>query len=131
MPFFKWPLSQSTVRNGETEGGVILPFAAELPGGWGMGAMSEFDFVSDGAGGYDAEYFNTITFGHEIRGDLAGYLEFAARVTPESGTDWQGQIGLGFTYAFGMNAQLDLGCNFGVTEAAPDFNPFLGFTYRY
>jgi hypothetical protein len=38
---------------------------------------------------------------------------------------------VGFTYALGENLQLDGGCNFGVTEAAPDFNPFVGFSFRH
>jgi hypothetical protein len=57
-------------------------------------------------------------------------LEFAALVTPESGVRWQGQIDLGFTYGLNANTQLDFGCNFGVTESAPDFNPFIGLSWR-
>lgn len=131
MPVIKWPLSKSDLRNGKTEGGVILPFAAELPAGWGMGLMTEFDFVNDGTGGYDTEYFNTMTFGHDLVGKLGGYVEFAALVTPESGEDWQGQIGLGFTFGLNEHTQLDFGCNFGVTDSAPDYNPFLGFAIRF
>jgi hypothetical protein len=40
-------------------------------------------------------------------------------------------LGLGFTYGFCAHTQLDFGCNFGVTDSAPDFNPFLGFTFRF
>ncbi len=131
MPFVKWPLSQSRLRNGKTEGGTILALGCELPAGWSSTVMTEFDFVSDGSGGYDAEYFNTITFGRDIVGNLAGYVEFAALVTPESGGAWQGQVDVGFTYALNENTQLDLGCNFGVTRSAPDFNPFLGLSWRF
>jgi hypothetical protein len=131
MPFIKWPLPESSLRNGRTEGGVIFPLSVELPAGWGMGLMTEFDFVTDGAGGYDTEYFNTITFGHDIVGNLGGYVEFVALVTPESGEDWQGQVDAGFTYGLNKNTQLDFGCNFGVTDSAPDFNPFLGFSFRF
>ena len=131
MPFVKWPLSQTSLRDGMTEGGVILPLAVELPRGWGMGVMTEFDFVSDGNGGYDTEYFNTITFSHDIVGNLGGYVEFAALITPESGADWQGQVDVGFTYGLDENTQLDFGCNFGVTKSAPDFNPFAGITLRF
>ena len=131
MPFVKWPLSQSNLRNGKTEGGIILPLAVELPRGWGMGVMTEFDFVRDGGDGYDAEYFNTITFGHDLAGNLGGYVEFAALFTPESNAEWQGQLGVGFTYGLDENTQLDFGCNFGVTESAPDFNPFLGMSLRF
>ena len=131
MPFIKWPLSQSSLRNGKTEGGVILPLAVVLPRGWGMGVMTEVDFVRDEGGGSDTEYFNTITFGHDIVGNLGGYVEFAALFTPESDAQWQGQVGVGFTYGLNANTQFDLGCNFGVTRVAPDFNPFFGITRRF
>ena len=131
MPFIKWPLPQSSLRNGQTGGGVIIPLAVELPAGWGLGAQAEFDIVAVGDGGYDTEYFNTITLSHDIVGNLGGYVEFAALLAPESSEDWQGQVDLGFTYGFNENTQFDFGCNFGVTESAPDFNPFLGLSLRF
>jgi len=131
MPFVKWPLPRSGVRNGEVEGGVILPFGMDLGGGWGLGAQTQVDLVSDGANGHDFEYFNTLTVGRDLIGSLSFYLEFAALVTPESGGPWQGQVDLGFTYGIGDNMQLDFGCNFGVTRSAPDYNPFLGLTVRF
>lgn len=131
MPFVKWPLPRSGVRNGEVEGGVILPFGMDLGAGWGLGAQTEVDIVSDGVNGHDFEYFSTLSVGHDLIGSLAFYLEFAALVTPEGGGPWQGQVDLGFTYGIGEHMQLDLGCNFGVTRSAPDYNPFLGFTVRF
>ncbi|MDA7536545.1 transporter [bacterium] len=131
MPFLKYPLSASGLRNGKTEGGIILPFSMDAGKGWGLGAQTEVDFVSDGAGGHDAEYFNTVTIGHDIIGNLAGYTEFAALLTPENSVDWQGFWNVGFTYAINANTQLDCGCNFGVTDSAPDYNPFFGMSFRY
>jgi hypothetical protein len=131
MPFVKWPLPESGVRNGKTEGGLIIPFAADLGKGWGLGAITEFDLVSDSRGEYDVEYFNTITVGRDLVGNLGAYIEFAARVTPGSDSDWQGQVDLGFTYGLSRDVQLDAGCNFGITKSAPDFNPFVGFSFRY
>lgn len=131
MPFLKWPLSQSSLRNGKTEGGIILPLAVELPAGWGLGLMTEIDFVRDASNDFDTEYFNTITVGHDIVGNLGGYVEFAALFTPESDAQWQGQVGVGLTYGISENIQLDAGCNFGVTRVAPDLNPFLGLSWRY
>lgn len=131
MPYVKWPLPKSGLRNGKTEGGVIIPLAVELPGGWGMGAMTEFDFVRNEEGGYDTEFVNSITFGHQIAGKLSGYLEFFSVTGDAPGFDWIGQVDAGLTYAVNDNFVLDFGCNFGVTEAAPDFNPFIGFSFRY
>lgn len=131
MPFVKWPLSASGVRNGKTEGGIILPLAVELPRGWSMGAMTEVDFVSDGAGGRDTEFVNSITFGRDLTSKLGGYIEFFTVAGNAPGFKWQGQLDIGFTYALNDTTQLDFGCNFGVTKAAPDYNPFIGISRRF
>src|SRR5262245_10048745 len=77
MPFVKLPTNQDKLGNNSVEGGLILPLAVELPAGWGMGVMTEFDCIRDGAGdGYHAEFVNSITFSHDIAGNLGGYIEF-------------------------------------------------------
>lgn len=131
MPFVKWPLSASDVRNGETEGGIIAAFGFELPQGWGSTVMTEVDWVSDGLGGYDREWVNSITFSHDITERLGGYFEFFTVVGDAPGFRWQGQFDVGLTYAWSKNIQFDLGCNFGVTRSAPDFSPFVGFSRRF
>jgi hypothetical protein len=131
MPFVKWPLSESDVRNGQWEGGIIVPFSFELPAGWSSTVMTEVDFVSDGSSSYDTEFFNTITVARDLTQKLGFYLEFAATVSTASRSPWQGQVDGGLTYAWTPDLQLDLGCNFGVTSSAPDFNPFVGISFRY
>jgi hypothetical protein len=44
MLFVKWPLRSRGCATA-VEGGVILPFVAELPQGWGLGLMTEFDWI--------------------------------------------------------------------------------------
>ena len=66
MPFVKWPLPESGLRNGRTEGGVIIPLAIELPAGWSTTVMTEFDFVRNDGGGYDTEFVNSVTLAHDI-----------------------------------------------------------------
>lgn len=132
MPFVKWPLPKSSLRNGKTEGGVIIPLAVALPRNWGMGLMTEFDFVRNAANdGHDTEFLNSITFSHDIVGDLGGYVEFVGVTGSAPGFKWVGQADAGITYGVTGDIQLDLGCNFGVTESAPDFNPFIGLSWRY
>jgi len=132
MPFVKWPLSASSLRNGKTEGGVIIPLAVELPRGWTTTLMTEFDFVRNAANdGYDTEFVNSITFAHDIVGNLGGYVEFFSVVSTARDSKWQGQVDAGFTYAINDNTVLDFGCNFGVTKSAPDFNPFIGLSWRF
>ncbi len=131
MPFVKWPLSASGVRNGETEGGVIFILGYELPQGWGSAVMTEVDWVSDGAGGHDTEWINSITFAHNIASKLGGYVELFTVAGNAAGFKTQVQLDFGLTYAVSDNTQLDLGCNFGVTKSAPDYQPFVGVSRRF
>jgi hypothetical protein len=131
MPFVKWPLSESGVRNGETEGGVIFNLGYELPRGWGSAVMTEVDFVSDGAGGRATEWINSITFAHDLTERLGVYFELFTVTGDAPGYKWQGQFDVGFTYAMRADIQLDFGCNFGVTKSAPDYQPFIGFSRRF
>jgi hypothetical protein len=132
MPFVKLPTNQDELGNNSVEGGVILPLAVALPAGWGMGVMTEFDCIRDGSSdGYHAEFINTITFSHDIVGDLGGYVEFWSLVIDERDSEWMGTVDLGFTYALTENIQLDGGVNIGVTDSADDVNPFLGASFRF
>jgi len=131
MPFVKLPLDASDFRNGRTEGGVIVPLVVALPGDWGMGLMTEVDFVSDGDRGHDTEWLNSITCSHDLIGRLAGYVELVAVTGTAPGFKWQAQADVGFTYAVSDDIQLDCGCNFGLTRSAPDFQPFAGISVRF
>lgn len=131
MPFIKWPLPESDVRNGETEGGVIVPFGLDLGRSWALGAMTELDFVADGTGDHDIEFVNSITLGRGLTERLGMYAEFFTVTGNAPGFRWQGQADVGWTYTLQENVQLDWGCNFGVTSSAPDYNPFIGMSVRF
>lgn len=131
MPFVKWPLSATGVRNGEAEGGVIFILGYELPAGWGSAVMTEVDFVSDGAGGRGTSWINSITFAHNLTARLGGYIELFTVTGGTPGLKWQGQLDFGLTYALSPNTQFDLGCNFGVTKSATDYQPFVGVSRRF
>jgi len=132
MPYLKLPTNQDNLGNDSVEGGMIFPFAFELPAGWSMGLMTQFDLLHDATGsGHHPEFLNSVTFGHDIIGHLAGYAEFFSAVSTESGSDWIGTVDLGLTYALTKDIQLDGGVNLGVTRAADDINPFLGISWRF
>jgi hypothetical protein len=132
MPYVKWPTSQDNLGNRAVEGGVILPVAFELPAGFSLGAMTEFDWIRDAVSSdYHAEFVNTITVSHNIVGKLDGFVEFYSLVSAESGARWLGTFDFGFTYAITGDMQLDAGAYIGVTKSAPDIAPFLGFSIRF
>jgi len=132
MPYLKLPTNQDQLGNRSVEGGLIAPLGVELPAGWGMGVMTQLDVVHDTtSSGYHPEFVNSITFSHDIVGDLAGYVEFFSSVSTERGSSWVGTVDLGLTYALTKNIQLDAGINLGVTRAADDWNPFVGISWRF
>ena len=132
MPFLTLPTSQEELRSNSIEGGAFLPLAVELPGGFGMGSMTGLALRRDETGNdYHVESVNSITFGRDIVGQLAGYLEFFSSVSAERGSAWVGTFDLGLTYGLSENVQLDAGVNIGLTKSADDLNPFLGLSCRF
>lgn len=129
MPFVKLPTARDGLGNDKVEGGVILPFAAELPGGWGFGAMTEADVIrNDDDDGYTVAWVNTATVGHDITEKLGGFLELtseAGEVKPVFG------FNCGITYAVDANLQLDAGINLGLSRSADDLTLFTGFVKRF
>lgn len=132
MPFLKLPTNQDHLGNRDFEGGVILPFAVELPAEIAMGAMTGLEFLRDtSSGGYHPEFVNSITFSRTLVGGLAGYIEFFSTVSGESNSGWVGTFDFGLTCSLTEDIQLDAGLNAGLTRPAEDWNPFLGISWRY
>jgi hypothetical protein len=132
MPFLKIPSNQDNLGNDDIEGGLIVPFAMELPRGWGLGVMPQVNILrDDDDSGYHAAFVNCITFSHDIYGNLGGFVEFFSEVSTERDSDWVGTLDFGLTYLATENLQLDGGVYIGVTESADDVTPFLGLSWRY
>ncbi len=132
MPFLKFPTNQDQIGNDHVEGGVIIPFAVDLPAGFSLGLMTEFDFNRNGDGaGSHVEFINSVTLSHDIIGKLGGYVEIFTAVSSERDADWVGTLDVGLTYGLTANIQLDAGVNFGLTDSADDLNPFVGLSYRF
>lgn len=132
MPFIKWPTASSALSNGKVEGGVILPLGISLGERFGLGLMTEVDFLRDPVGGGDQlDYVNSITLSCDVTEQLGLYVEFFSVVSEATGSDLVGQFDLGATFGLTPDVQLDAGVNIGVTESAPDWQPFAGLTIRF
>src|SRR6185437_10943834 len=84
MPYVKFPTSQEHLGNHSVEGGLILPLAVVLPGDFYLGLTTRFDTMRDEDDrGYHTEYIDNIAFGHDLFGNLFGYVEFFSAVTTE------------------------------------------------
>jgi hypothetical protein len=131
MPFVKFPTAANDLGNDKVEGGVIVPLAVELPGGFELGAMLEVDFIRDAANdGYGTALLHTVTLGHAIHGELRGYVEYAGTTFVDAGATYSAVIGTGLTYGLGDDVQLDAGVNFGISDSADDYNVFVGVSFR-
>lgn len=132
MPFVKIPTNQNNLGNGALEGGIIFPFAMDLPADWGFGAQVELDHLQDSSSSdYHQEFIGTVTVSHDIAGKLGGYVELFSNLSTEQGAKWIATFDCGFTYALTRDIQLDAGINIGLTSAADDLNPFIGLSMRY
>ena len=129
MPFVNLPTNSGGLSHKLLEGGIIVPFAISLPSDWNMGAMLQWNRAkNEGDDAFHHEWVSSITFGHDLIGDLAGYAEFWNLSSTESSSTWTATLDFGLTYEVVKNVQLDAGMNVGITESADDLNPFLGIS---
>jgi len=131
-PFVKIPTSAEGLGNSSVEGGLILPLEVALPRDFGLGLTTRFDAVrNDDERGYHPEFINSIALGHDLFGNLAGYVEFFSAVSTERGANWVGTFDAGLIYALTDNVQLYVGANIGVTRSADDWSLFAGLAWRF
>lgn len=124
----KLPTASARLGDGTVAGALILPVSVELGGGWGLGAMTGVSLAEVEGVGRRAGWINTATVGHDITEKLAGYIE----LTNETGADVPvTTFDVGLTFRLNANAQLDLGAEFGLSEAADDTLVFTGLAYRF
>ncbi len=132
MPFLKFPTQHDPVDGRHLEGGVIFPLALELPAGFGLGLMTEFDLIQKrDEPGSAVEFINSVTLSRDIIGKLGGYVEIFTSASSEQGAEWEATLDLGLTYGLTRDIQLDAGVNLGLTDSADDINPFIGLSYRF
>ncbi len=132
VPFVKFPVNTDQLGNNAVEGGTGFLLAIKLPHDFDLGMETAMGaFQNDDDSDYHAEFANSVTLDHSIIGKLSGYVEFFSDISTERHLDWIGSVDVGLEYLLTENIQLDCGCNFGVTRAADDFNPFAGITVRF
>ncbi|WP_154656039.1 transporter [Fortiea contorta] len=132
MPFIKFPTNKNNLGNNSIEGGIIFPLAIELSDKWDLGMMTEFDFNKNEVNsGYNLGFVNSVTLGYAINSRLGTYFELFTEKTTEKGSDLIATFDTGLKYLLTENIQLDAGVNIGLTQAADDFQPFVGLSMRF
>ena len=133
LPYITLPTNDSNGISPEhVEGGLIVPLAIELPNNFGLGINGGVAWVrGDISGKYNAEYLATAALSYEWTEKLGTYYEIAANFGASENGGTAVILATGVTYAINDNLQLDAGINFGVTDAADRFNPFIGVSRRF
>lgn len=131
-PYVRFPTSQDGVGSRGVGGGVVLPLSVELPRDFYLGLTTRFEAArNEDRSGYHAEFVNSIELGHDVFGDLYGYVEFFSAVTTERDSHWEATFDTGLIYPFTENVQLKLGLNIGLTRSADDWSAFAGLAWRF
>lgn len=133
IPYLKIPTNTNGLGNDSIEGGLGIPLQISLPGGFGLGLETGAQVLRNSADdGYNPAFFNAALLGHTLFSDrLSGYVEYYDVVTANSETTHAAFIDTGLVFQILPNAEVDFGCNFGVTDAASDYQPFVGFSVRF
>lgn len=132
MPYLKLPTANGDLGNGDFEGGLIVPYGFDGPGGWSCGLMGEIDFVSDEDGsGHHVEGLVSATGSHDLTDCTGIFFEVVGILTSESEKEHEAYFNTGLTWGLSATLQLDGGVRVGLTGASTDFSPFMGVSAKF
>jgi hypothetical protein len=116
------------VGRGGAEGGLVLPFATELPGDVDFGTMLGVSAVRDAAGGYGPEIVVSANAGHAIAGPVSGFIELVGRGDADEGVG--ASFMAGASVEIDRDLQIDAGVDVAVLNPVGAAAVFAGFTWR-
>jgi hypothetical protein len=133
MPFVTLPIhSDDLDANREVTGGIILPISAQIEKEWNVSVMLEIDLVRNVVDdGYVAQFIQSLAVGHNIVGDLDGFVEILNLSSADDRAAGQAYFGAGAVYAFGPDIQFGGAVNIGLTEASEDVRLLVGISVRH
>jgi hypothetical protein len=131
LPYVSLPTDRGNgVSPDAVEGGLILPYAIKLAEKFDLSLNTGIAAVhNDNTSGYRPEYLASASLGQDWTEKLSSYYEFFGEFNTPRGNALT--LATGVTYQVTRNLQFDTGINFGVTNAADRFNPFVGVSARY
>jgi hypothetical protein len=119
MPYVKLPAGSGAVGTDAVEGGVIVPWAAGLPGGVVSGAMFRWDVVrNDAENGYDSRWLATGYLQRNLTRALALYGETTLQAASTGASSTAGTLGVGALLQVTRRLQLDYELQRGLNRRA-------------
>lgn len=132
QPQFKFPTARSDVGNGRFEALVNFPFIINLPRGFHLAyqpaVLYERSIYNTGC---VAGMQNAICVDHMIGKWIDVFAEYAVEATSESHVKAPQIIDVGCAYALSDNITFDTDLNFGLNNAANNFELLAGVNMRF
>ena len=132
MPFLRFPTG-SSLSSHHLEGGLVFPLAVQdLPRGFDLGTMAEFDLDRNQQdSGYGLDFTHSLTVGHELFSPkLNAYVEYVGVAAIRTGSSYLAYFDIGVTRAVARNVRIDGGINVGLSHQAEDVTVFAGLSFR-
>ena len=124
-PYFSIP-----TEGGDLLGGSDVVLLVRLPQGFYLKFDSEFYATENINLTHYVGFNNSMSINKILCSKTEAYWYLDSTVTSNPVEHWYGYTGFGLKYNFTSNMQLFAGIGFGLTSAAYDYNPRLGFVWR-
>ena len=134
LPYVVFPTGDDDVTDDAYQFGLIVPFSTELAGGWSLGAQVKTTFTHDDSAPTQttAALAHTLVVGHDIAGDLAGYIEYIGEYSFHGDAEYRPTASAGLSYTLNADTVLDAGLLVGLDNGdTKDLRLFTGITRRF
>jgi hypothetical protein len=131
--FVKLPTAGRGLGNNMVEYTLNLPFTTTLPRGFSLTVEPAIGLLRNFyKQGYQADYQILVNLNHPIIGEVVtAALELALDFPGDHNIGPRHTIDPSLQWLVTPNLQLDVGIYVGLTKAAPDWNPYVGISFRY
>lgn len=131
MPYVKIPTGSDRARSRAWEGGLIVPWATKLTGGFEARAMAQMDFLRNARdNGYDTNRFFSGAITRNFLNRLGVYAEMTASKST-GGLPWAGAFGAGATLRVSAFFWWDFAIYRGLSDGAARWNPVVRLNWRF
>lgn len=131
--FVKLPTAGRGLGNNMVEYTLNLPFTTTLPRGFSLTVEPAIGLLRNlYKQGYQADYQILVNLNHPIIGEaVTAALELALDFPGDHNIGPRHTVDPSLQWLVTPNLQLDAGIYIGLTKAAPDWNPYVGISFRY
>lgn len=131
MPMLKAPTNTGGIGNNKWEPSMAVPLAWSVESGWTFLILPQVDLRKNADdSGMHVEYNYPLNISRNIAGPVDGFADLVMHTSNDRAFPMTSYWGTGLMLRDGANAQYDIGCNFGLNQDTPDFNIYLGWSFR-